>query len=711
MTTAFIGQPVSRIDGRQKVSGGATYAAEFRVPGLAHGAIVRSTVAKGRIVAIDGAAAERAPGVLAVLTYRNAPRLAYRAHKAMVDPAIGERLHVLQDDRVNHQGQPIGLVIAETLEQASYAATLVRATYAPEAAITDIARVEPVPPTRQQTDQDERPPSETRRGDPETTLASAEVKVDQTYVIPRENHNPIELHATIAAWQGDRLTLWDKTQWVDNVADEIAAVFAIPAENIRVISPFVGGAFGSGLRTWPHVTLAALGARVTGRPVKVMLSRREMYYGTGYRPDTVQRVALGASRDGRLAAIVHDAYQETSTYEEYTEALLDATRFLHSCPNVHTRHRLARMNVHTPTWMRAPGEASGIFALECAMDEIAAALNIDPVELRLRNEPQQDESMKLPFSSRSTRECYRIGAERFGWSRRNPEPRAMRDGRWLIGWGMATATYPMHYAPASARARLLPDGTAEVASATSDIGPGTWTSMTQVAAETLGLPIERVKFTLGDTRLPRTPPQGGSMTMASVGSAVQAACRKARENALARGGTNDLADAMRRLGQPVETAAEVKPGDESQRFSMHAFGAVFVEVAVDPDLGETRVRRIVGAYGAGRIVNPKTSRSQCIGGMIGGIGMALMEHSVVDARNGRVANANLAEYAVPVHADAPPVMDVIFVAEHDPHVNPLGVKGLAELSIVGVAAAVANAVFHATGKRIRELPITPDRLL
>jgi xanthine dehydrogenase YagR molybdenum-binding subunit len=707
MTTAVIGQPISRVDGRQKVTGRATYAAEFDVPRLVHGVIVRSTVANGRTASIESAAAERAPGVVTVVTHRNAPRLAYRPHKGAPDPAVGERLHVLQDDRVNHQGQPLALVIADTLEQANYAATLVRVTYAPEAGITDVERVEPVLLTPQQNGR----PSEIRRGNPEAALAAAEVKLDQTYVIPRENHNPIEMHATIAAWDGDRLTLWDKTQWVHNTADEIAAVFGIPPENIRVISPFVGGAFGSGLRTWPHVTLAALGARVARRPVKVMLSRREMYYGVGYRPHTVQRVALGASRDGRLAAIVHDAYQETSTYEEFSEALLNASQFLHSCPNLFTRHRIARLNVHTPTYMRAPGQANGVFALESSMDELAIALNIDPVELRLRNEPEQDEFKKLPFSSRSTRECYRVAAERFGWSRRNPEPRSMRDGRWLIGWGMASATYPMNYAPASAMARLLPDGTAEVTSASSDMGPGTWTSMTQVAAETLCLPIERVRFTLGDTRLPRAPIHGGSMTMASVGSAVQAACRRAREDALARGGANDLTNAMSRIGQPIEASADLKPGDASQRFSMHAFGAVFVEVAVDPDLGETRVRRIVGGYGAGRIINPKTTRSQCIGGMIGGIGMALMEHSVVDGRNGRVPNANFAEYAVPVHADAPAVMDVIFVEEHDPHVNPLGVKGVGEIAMVGVAPAIANAIFHATGKRIRELPITPDKLL
>src|SRR5438105_8323976 len=321
----------------------------------------------------------------------------------------------------------------------------------------------------------------------------------------------------------------------------------MPAEKVHVISPFVGGAFGSGLRAWPHVTLAALGARAVGRPVKLMLSRREMYYGTGYRPHTVQRVALGASPEGRLEAILHDGHQETSTYEEYSESLVNATRFLHSCRNVYTRHRIARMNVHTPTYMRAPGESSGVFALECAMDELAVALNMDPVELRLHNEPAQDEFKKLPFSSRATRECYRVAADRFGWARRTAAPRSMRDGRWLIGWAMATATYPMNYAPASAMARLLPDGRAEVASASSDMGPGTWTSMTQVAAETLGLPIERVTFTLGDTRLPRAPVHGGSMTMASVGSAVQAACRQVRDDALARAGVTDLSDAVRHI--------------------------------------------------------------------------------------------------------------------------------------------------------------------
>ena len=369
------------------------------------------------------------------------------------------------------------MLVADTVEQASFAASSVRVTYLEDGGATDIAKAEPVSPTRQKFDQRESQPSVLNRGDPQGAFASGLVKIDQEYVIPRENHNPIELHATIAVWDGNHLSISDKSQYVGNVRDELAAVFGLAPENVRVFSPFVGGAFGSGLRAWPHITLAALGARVVGRPVKLMLTRREMYYGTGFRPHTTQRVRLSASSGGALTAILHDAHAETSTYEEYTEALLDTSRFLYSCPNVHTRYRLSRLNVHTPTWMRGPGEASGNYALECAMDELAVALNMDPVELRLRNEPDQDEFKKLPFSSRATRECYRIAGERFGWARRNPEPGSMRDGRWLIGWGMATANYPANYAPASARTRLLPDGTAEVAAAASDMGPGTWTSI------------------------------------------------------------------------------------------------------------------------------------------------------------------------------------------------------------------------------------------
>lgn len=718
----FIGEPVSRVDGRLKVTGAATYAGEFDPgPDLSYGVIVSSTIAGGRITDLDTSAAEAAAGVVAVLSHRNAPRLPYLEHKALVDPAVGERMHVLQDDRVRHQGQIVALVIAETFEQATYAASLVRMTCAEEPAVTsfDDAAAKSVPPGPAWATSMFGYREQFGRGDPDAAMTTAPVRIDAEYVIPRENHNPIELPATIASWHGDQLTLWDKSQWVDNVRDEIAAVFGIPTENIRVISPFVGGAFGSHLRTWPHVTLAALAAREVRRPVKLVLTRRQMFHLIGYRPHTVQRVALGADHDGRLIAIRHEGVAETSTYEEYAENLLNPSRYLYSCPNVATRYRFAPRHVQTPTSMRAPGEVSGIYALECAMDELATALGIDPVELRLRNEADRDEDRELPFSSRSLQECFRLASERFGWDKRNPEPGSMRDAQGrLVGYGCSAATYPVLYLPASARAILSPDGTAVVSSASSDMGPGTYTSMTQVAAETLGLPLHRVRFELGDTDLPRAAVHGGSLTMASIGSAVQAACREAVRLAHERAGVTgpgsdpgiDIREVMQRIGQPVEATVANDPGDESTRYSMHSFGALFAEVSVDPDLGLVRVPRIVGAYGIGRVVNPKTAHSQCIGGMVMGIGMALLEQTVVDPRNARPVNSNLADYHVPVNADIHQ-LDVSFVDEHDPHVNPLGAKGAGELATIGVAPAIANAVYHATGRRVRDLPITAEQLL
>jgi xanthine dehydrogenase YagR molybdenum-binding subunit len=725
------------------VTGAAKYAAEFAPADLAHGAIVQSTIAKGRITAIDTAAAERAPGVLAVITHANAPRLPYRAPapKSVVDPAIGLQIPMLQDDLVRHNGQYIALVVAKTLEQAIYAADLVRVAYEeePAAASFDAALPHAFPVT--EANEGGGTPASYRRGDPVRALADAAASIDRTYVIARENHNPIEAHATIAEWQGERLVVHDKTQWPGNVRSYLALTFGISEENVRVIAPFVGGAFGSALRTWPHVILAAIAARQVGRPVKVMLTRRQMYYGVGHRPYTIQRVALGAERDGRLVATVHDATAETSCYEEYTEQLLDATRMLYRCDNLSTLYRLVRLNINTPTPMRAPGHVSGLHALECAMDELAVELGMDPLELRLRNHADADQAEGLPWSSKSLNECLRAGAERFGWDRRNPEPRSMRTDGLLVGYGMAAITYPARRAPASASARILPDGSALVRSATSDMGPGTYTSMTQVAADALGLVLEQVRFELGDTSLPEAPVHGGSMTMASVGPAVHEACLAARRQVLdlARGDGNsplhgapddavDFADGrIFRKDDPsagesygeilqshgvdgIEAMGEAKPGDEAKRFSMHSFGAVFAEVHVDPDFGTVRVRRLVGAYGIGAVINPKIAHSQCVGGMVGGIGMALLEDARVDPRFGRVTNANLAEYLVPVHADVPE-LDVLFVHEHDPHVNPLGAKGVAEIAICGVAPAIANAVYHATGRRVRDLPITPEKLL
>jgi xanthine dehydrogenase YagR molybdenum-binding subunit len=731
MSAMSIGQPLPRVDGRAKVTGAARYAAEFDQPDQAYAVIVTSTVGLGRVTGIDTEEAARLPGVIAIISHQNAPRLPYREHKGFIDPADGERLHVLQDDQVRFFGQPVAVVVAEALDQAEHAALAVRVDYEARRPATRIEGAETVAPSE----------ADSARGDADAALLQAPVTIDATYGIARENHNPMEPHATVAAWDGDRLTLWSKSQFVVNEQAEIAAVFGLPAENVRVVCPFIGGAFGTALRVWPHVTLAALAARQVGRPVKLVLTRRQMFYTTGHRPRTVQRIALGADRDGRLSALIHEGTGETSRYERFVEALTTVAPYLYSCPNVRTRYRLAPLDSSTPTFMRGPGEASGIFALECALDELAVELGIDPIELRRRNEPAIDEGENRPFSSRSLVTCYEAGAARFGWERRDPRPGSMRDGRMLVGWGTATATYPVFRAPASARARLMPDGTAEVETAASDMGPGTYTSMTQVAADALGLSPSQVRFQLGRSDFPPTPPHGGSMTMASVGSAVQAACLAARDQAVSRAISDDrsalrgasaesvevrdgrlsLRDDRSRGqtyaelvalgdGQPIEAEASSAGGDERQRFSMHAFGAVFTEVAVDPDLGMVRVRRAVGAYGAGRIVNPRLAHSQCIGGMVGGIGMALMEQTVLDALDGRLVNPSMADYLVPVNLDIG-ALEALFVEEHDPHVNPLGVKGLGEVALVGMAPAIANAVFHATGRRVRDLPIRIENLL
>ncbi len=714
---SLIGQPVSRIDGHLKVTGRAKYAAEFAPAGIAYAAIVESTVPAGRIIAMDTLAAERAPGVLLVLTHQNADKLPYLSpqERPAVDPVSGEQLRVLQDADVKFSGQPIGLVVAETQMQARYAASLVQVTYDRDPApLThfDPARCRP---TSEAAAKKGRGP-ETKQGDADGALATAAIRVDQNYVQPREHHNAMEPHATVAQWDGDHLTLWSKTQWVGNERDAIALIFGIPSEQVRVVNPFVGGAFGSALRTWPHVTLAALAARRTGRPVQLELTRPQLFQSVGFRPRTEQRVALGADRNGHLAALIQEAVGQTSTYEEFAEATLDVPAVTYACPNRRTGYRLVEMNTNTPCPMRGPGHVTGLFAQEMAMDELAETLGMDPLELRLRNYAERDFKKNLPWSSKTLRECYRLGAERFGWNGRTREPRSMRTGHHLVGMGMATALNPSPRYATEASATLFADGTAVVRSATSDMGPGTYTSATQVAADTLGLPMERVRFELGDTTFPKAKEHGGSTTMASIGNAVRAACLALRtklDDLARKGGSDagDLAGLLRQAGlEQLDAEGSTKPGDEQKTHSSYGFGAVFAEVHVDPDLGTIRATRIIGAYDAGRVINPKLAHSQCIGGMVGGLGMALLEEGQWDPRYGRVVNANLAEYHMPACADVLE-LDALFVPGEDTIMNPLGVKGLAELGLCGVAPAIANAVWHATGRRVRELPITLDRLL
>lgn len=723
----YLGKEMSRVDGVAKVTGQALYAAEFQVPNLAYGFLVLSAATRGTIRTLDTRAAEGAPGVVRVFTHLNAPKLEA--------PGEGDQgFRALQSDRIRFNRQPVALVVAETYEQARYAARLVQATYATEPHETDTEALRgKARPTRRGISKP--------RGNPEEAMKSAAVKVEAEYRIPIEHHNPMEPHAAIAFWQGDKLTIFDKTQEVYGVREHLAAAFGIPEDRINVVSPFVGGAFGASLQPNYYPALTAMAARELKRPVKVVYTRTQMFSGHGYRPYTIQKVAIGAEKSGKLSAIVHEAVHNTSRFEEFSDNTTGFPRQVYACPNYHGPLTIVETDLHTPTWMRAPGAVSGMFALECALDELAYALKIDPLELRLINYAEVDPENGKPFSSKALKECYRLGAETFGWKTRNPEPRSMRDGRLLVGWGMATGVWGAFMSPATARITYRADGTANVMSATSDIGPGTYTVMTMIAAEYLGLTPEHVHFELGDTKFPRAPSQGGSQTTASVGSAIHGAALAIGGKLLSLANHHDdsplrsasaadvemldgrlqrkgdpsrfvvIADVMRRGGlSEITETFESRPSEERQKYSTLAHGAQFVEVKVDPDLGILRVTRAIEVTACGKIMNPKASHSQEIGGVVWGIGMALHEATEIDHRYGRIMNPNLQHYHVPANADVHEI-ETMFVEEDDKVVNPLGVKGMGELGMVGIPAAIANAVFHATGKRVRDLPITPDKLL
>ena len=711
----LVGQPLDRVDGPAKVTGAARYAYEYPHEAPLYGFIVQSTTANGRITSLDTGAAERAPGVRLVLTDRNVPPQATGDHRKLAG-------QMTSPDILNW-GQPIALVVADTFEQARDAAHRVVASYDREPARVGLHRFADQAAVAPKNGGDQ--PPDDSQGDFDAAFAGAPMKVDVTYTTPIQSHCAMEPHASIAFWDGDKLTLQTANQFVSQSQKVVADTLKMPAENVRIITRYVGGGFGSKLWVGPDAILAAIAAKQTGRPVKLALSRPQVFSATTHRSDTVQRVRLGAQPDGTLVAIGHDSLSANRNGEEQYEAAAQQTRTLYAGANRQTRQRQVDLNKPVASSMRAPGEAVGLLALECAMDELAEKLGMDPIELRIRNEPMEDPSKHVPFSSRTLVPCYKAGAEQFGWSRRG-KPGSQQDGQWLVGMGVAAAIRNNPIRGSKARVRLDPDGVLTAQMAMTDLGTGTYTILTQVAASMLGLPMDKVRMELGDSDYPQAAGSGGSFGAASSGSALYDACLTMRAQ-LAQAAGFDPARAVFAVGQvsmdgvsrPIAGFAppgglvvdgSIEPGDQQKKFSQQSYGAQFAEVGVDRDTGEVRLRRMLGVFTAGRILNAKTARSQAIGGMIFGLGAALEEELVMDGRTGSFVNSNLAEYHVPVNADVPEI-DAIFLPELDPESNPLKSKGIGELGICGAGAAVANAVYNATGVRIRDYPLTLDKVL
>ncbi|WP_369250897.1 xanthine dehydrogenase family protein molybdopterin-binding subunit [Streptomyces sp. R41] len=743
MTTApAIGQPLDRVDGRPKVTGSARYSAEIPIPEMAYACVVGSRIAGGRVTDIDASTAQAEEGVLAVLTHQNLPRI---AEQPPLIPSLagtaapGQTFFPMQDDVVHYAGQHIAVVVADTWERAQHAASVLRVSY---------EETPPVVTLEQGRDEAYIPerifggwlPGRIERGDIDAGLAQADVRVEATFTYAANNHNPIEPSGTTAEWDGDELVLHDTTQGVNATQMTVARLLGMPLSKIRVIGHYVGGSFGSKAMIHHHAALAAMAARQVGRPVKLVLTREQMFTSVGHREEQEQHIVLGATRDGRLTGIRHHKFSPTSHFDDWAEPSIGVSSEIYACPNFDGLYRIFRANTMTPTFMRAPGEASGMLALEVAMDELAHELGLDPIELRLRNYAEVSPSSGSPWSSSGLRECYQRGAARFGWEGRDPRPGVRREGNWLIGTGMATAGYPVAPPanPQRARARLYADGTAVVQAATPDFGTGVATVMTQVAADALGMPVDRCRFENGDTDLPNIAAAVGSAGAGMISAAVHSAATALRNQLIARAvgdtrsplhGANPVdvvvgdgamtagtasdsyADVLQRNFLPdAEASGAWSPPAGDPEYAMMTFGAQFAEVAVDAELGLVRVRRMTGAFAPGRVLNSKLARSQLMGGMLWGLGQALLEANHMHPRTGRWANASLGEYLVAVNADAPDV-DVELVEVEDDVVNPLGVKGVGEIGQVGAAAAIANAVHHATGRRIRKIPITIEDLL
>jgi xanthine dehydrogenase YagR molybdenum-binding subunit len=742
--SGIIGQEVSRVDGPAKVTGSARYSGEITLPDLAYAQIIGAGIASGRITSIDTSQAEKADGVAGILTHRNLPKVNHvpLVPSLMGGPAPGETFFPMQDDVVHYAGQPVAIVVAESLEQAQYAATLVQPSYAETSSVTTIGqgRADAYEPGKIFGGF---VPGRIGRGNVEDGLAAAEVHIDASYRFAANHHNPIEALTTTAAWDGDRLTLYDSCQGIKAVQLTVAALLGLSPSKIRVLTRFVGGAFGSKAMVWPHVTLTALAAQHVRRPVRLALPRGQMFTSCGHREEQEQHIQLGAASDGRLTAIRHNKISLTSPFDDWAEPAFGVASQLYACPSFEGVHRLVRGNTMTPTFFRGPGEALGVFTLECAMDELASKLGIDPIELRRRNLTDVDPNTGHPWSSYGLAECFERGARRFGWAGRNPQPRSERDGNWLIGTGMATAAYPVAFFMRTQRARahLYADGTAIVQTASQEFGTGTPTVMTQVAADGLGLDLTSVRFEFGDTDFPAAGSPVGSNGAMMVSAAVHNAATAVRDQLIAlavsdtqsplrgadpakivvAGGRMTLAGdpgtgetystlMQRHLMNDAEAIGSWDPPPLDTPYGLLTFGAQFAKVAVDADLGIIRVRQMTGAFAPGRVLNPKTARSQLMGGMLWGMSQALLEGTHMDTRLGRWANASLGDYLVPVNADAPDV-DVELIEVEDPVAGPLGVKGVGEIGQVGSAAAIANAVYHATGYRVRELPIAVEHLL
>ncbi|UKT65562.1 xanthine dehydrogenase family protein molybdopterin-binding subunit [Pedobacter mucosus] len=706
MENRLIKDDNDRVDGVFKVTGQAKYFAEYELPGLTYGVLVTSTITKGKITALDTKAAEKAPGVIAVVSHLNKPAAAQYEQEG------GSAMKIFYTDKIFYNGQPIAIVVANTFERATYAASLVRATYAKDAFNTDFEKAVKDPQSKKLQGQ----PDYTRGI--ENAYKTAEVSIEKQYILPIETHNPMELHGIIADWRpNDKVVVYAKTQGVKATQGTIANVFKIPIENIQVNSEFVGGGFGMGLRTWPLEIATIMASKKIGKPVKLVITRMQMFTMVGNRPAAVQTIGLGANKDGKLTGITHKAFGETSVYENFTEGVVNMAKFMYQCDNVNTSYTVVPVDLGVPIWMRGPGEATGAFALESAIDELAHALNMDPLDFRILNDPEIDQQRNKPFSDKNIKEAYKIGASKIGWSDRKNEPGTNVNGSWKTGYGVSIGVFNANRGKASVKGTLKNDGTLVLQSATSDIGPGTGTGMTLIAHRVTGIPVNKISFELGDSSLPTAPSQGGSATLSTVGSAVNDVC-VALKSAIAElaansnmNATSNFVEVLKKNNLPsVEITKDSQAGKEREKYSMYSFSIHFVKVKVNSLTGVVKVDKIVSVGDSGAIVSPKTARSQMVGGAVGGIGMALTEESVIDHRYGRYINNNFADYHVPVNADVPEI-EVHFINKPDPYINPMGAKGMGEIALIGFSASVANAVFNATGKRIRTLPITPDKIL